>query len=304
MAIPTLAERSSGVLLHPTSLPGVHGVGTLGDEAPAFVDWLASAGQRWWQILPLGPPSAGPSPYQTSSALAGNPMLISLAELARAGLLDERDLVGAPAGDPDLVDFGAVETWREPRLRIASDRFWARDDAMDRARHFTGHSGDWIADYTTYAALKRRHGGVPWTAWPAGVRDRVPEALSEARRADEAELRFQLFLQIVFDEQWLAVREYAHSRNIAILGDVPIFVAHDSTDVWAHRELFHLDERGEQTVVAGVPPDVFSKTGQRWGNALYRWGELRDRGYDWWVSRLRGALRHADAVRLDHFIGF
>jgi 4-alpha-glucanotransferase len=304
--LPTLHDRASGVLLHLTSLPGPHGSGDLGREARETADWLASARQRWWQMLPVGPIGYGNSPYQATSAMAGNPLFIDLDQLVDLLLLDPAALREAPPAG-STVDYARTIAFREACLRAAAQAFAAlpaRHPLRGRFDAFRRRNRSWLEDWALYAALKRVHGDVEWTRWPAPLRSRDPRALREAARAFAADLLLHELAQFLFAEQWASFRAYSASRGIALLGDVPIFVAHDSADVWAHQDLFKLDRQGMPTVIAGVPPDYFSATGQRWGNPLYRWDVLARRGYGWWVERLRITLERFDAVRLDHFIGF
>ncbi len=279
--VPTLSDRTAGVLLHPTSLPG----GDLGSTAHEMVDFLAEAGQSWWQTLPINPPGLGHSPYSAQSAFAGSPELISAERLVEDGLLEaqDRDL------PPDL------------RLRQAFQAFGAGDPEFAQ---FVAGATDWLEDYALFRALNRQHGGALWTEWPAEVRGRDPAALGRAREALAQEMAFERFLQWRFFRDWGALRAHAHQQGIALMGDLPIFLAHDSADVWQHRDLFYLDDRGSPTVGSGVPPDYFSEDGQRWGNPLYRWDRMREAGFAWWIARFRMALTVFDAVRLDHFIGF
>ena len=298
-------ERSSGVLLHPTSLPGRYGIGDLGPFAFQFVDWLADSGCKLWQILPLGPTGYGDSPYQCFSAFAGNPYLISPDFLLRDDLLHPDDLAEIPDFQEDKVDYGRLIPWKLNLLERAFIRF---KSAPLPVRHefdrFCAENVSWLPDYALFMALKEANGGGAWGGWPAALRKRDPDVLAEAgKRHAEAVERFT-FYQFVFFRQWTALRDHAHRRGLQIIGDIPIFVAYDSADVWAHPELFYLDEDGQPTVVAGVPPDYFSKTGQLWGNPLYRWDVLREREYDWWIARFRAILRQVDIVRLDHFRGF
>jgi 4-alpha-glucanotransferase len=304
MSVPTLRLRASGILLHPTSLPGPHGSGDLGVEARRFVDFLASAAQRWWQMLPVGPPGYGESPYSAESAFAGNPMLVSLDRLAEDGLLDGATL--APLGSlrSDRVDFSPMEAHRTSQLRAAFEAFEAHGDGRLAFDGFCEENAPWLDDFALFRALKRAHGGVQWTRWEPEVRKRKPHALQVAKKALAHAVAFEKFAQWVFDRQWHDLRAYAAERGVGLIGDLPIFVAHDSADVWQNPEAFFLDDEGEPTVVAGVPPDYFSATGQRWGNPLYRWQRLKKSGYAWWIDRLRITLRRFDAVRLDHFIGF
>jgi 4-alpha-glucanotransferase len=298
--LPTLNERSSGVLLHPTSLPGAHGSGDLGGEARAFVDFLAGAGQRWWQMLPVGPAGFGESPYAAQSAFAGSPWLVSPDELVRDGLLAD---AGAPLpGGP--IDYDAMAS-RRSRLLERAFQAWS-EGAADRRTYdeFCSENASWLDDFALFRAIKDARGGVQWTHWEAPLKRRDPRALEIARGEHARRIEREKFTQYLFDRQWRALRAYASERGVALIGDVPIFVAHDSADVWQHPELFFLDDDGEPTVVAGCPPDYFSRTGQRWGNPLYRWKRLAKTGYAWWISRLRGVLSRFDALRIDHFIGF
>jgi len=289
---PTLKQRTSGILLHATSLPGPHGSGDLGTEARAFAEFLARAGQRWWQMLPIGPAGYGDSPYSALSAFAGNPMLIDLDGLGVA--IDDEAL---PA---DFVDFARAGRYRERHLR----RAFAAFRPTKEYDAFCVREQRWLDDWALYAALKRAHGDVEWTKWEPGVRDRKKDALSKARNDLAEEIAFHRFVQFRFDSQWNDLRVYCNARGIGLIGDLPIFVAHDSADVWQNRELFHLDDEGMPTVIAGVPPDYFSATGQRWGNPQYRWDRLKETRYRWWVDRFATALARFDAIRLDHFIGF
>lgn len=297
--------RAAGVLLHPTSLPGPHGVGELGPEAVRWLDLLAAAGQRVWQVLPLGPTGYGDSPYQSFSAFAGNPYLIDVGALAAAGLVADAELDPLRALPSRRVDFGGLYALKLPLLRRAADAFLAAGGESEPAfRAFREREAAWLEDFALFMALKEEAGGAPWTSWDRPLRLREPAALADARERLAAEVARQRVWQYWFDAQWSAVKAQAAARGIRVLGDAPIFVALDSADVWAHPELYHLAEDGRPTVVAGVPPDYFSATGQRWGNPLYRWDVLARRGYDWWVSRLRSALERVDLVRIDHFRGF
>ncbi len=298
--------RSSGVLLHPTSLPGPHGIGDLGAPAQQFVDFLAEAGQSVWQVLPLGPTGYGDSPYQCFSAVAGNPLLVSPERMVEDGLLAHADVADAPAFPASEVDFGAVIPWKRALLERAAARFAADGEASGRAefRDWCGRHAGWLEDYALFMAIKDAHAGAAWPAWPEALRRREPAALAAARPALGDRVHAHRFAQWVFFRQWHVVREYAHARGVAIMGDAPIFVAHDSADVWARPELFHLAPDGNPSVVAGVPPDYFSETGQLWGNPLYRWDAIAAEGYAWWIARVRALLELVDRVRLDHFIGF
>ncbi len=301
---PQRPQRSSGLLLHPTSLPGGHGCGDLGPDARRFVDFLAEAGQNLWQIMPLGPPGYGESPYAARSAFAGNPLLISLEALAADGLLTAADLAGAADGKPSPADFAGAEAFKGERLRRACHRL--RSDAAGRQQlaDFIEREQSWLPDYALFMALRDQHGGREWTSWPPELVRREGEALAKARAALAHEIDVHAFAQWAFFRQWGALRTYANEQGVRIIGDVPIFVAHDSADVWARQDLFHLDARGQPTIVAGVPPDAFSRTGQRWGNPLYRWDVLEQQGFGWWVERFRALLATVDIVRVDHFRGF
>lgn len=299
----TLRDRSAGVLLHLTSLPGPHGAGDLGPEALRFVDFLAAAGQRWWQMLPVGPTMVGNAPYTSPSSFSGSPLLISLERLDEDGLLGRDDVAPDRGFSDDRVRYELAEPWKEERLRRAFAAFERRGgDPASTA--FARENGSWLDDWALYAALKRARGDAPWTEWEPDARDRRPEAIARLRGEFAREIRYQQFVQFVFARQWEALREHCARRGVRLIGDIPIFVSHDSADVWTHPELFHLDTHGRPTDVAGVPPDYFSRTGQLWGNPLYRWEIHRETGFEWWVERLRLAFRRFDAVRLDHFIGF
>ena len=285
--------RAAGVLLHPTSLPGPHGIGDMGDALVAFLDWMREAGLRIWQMLPLNPPGYGNSPYGCLSSYAGNPLLVSLPDR------------GAPPFPGDDVDFDRVCAYKTALLRQSFAEFRANaSDEQRAALQAFERDNAWLPDWALYAALKEQNGGAEWAAWPAELAFREREAIARARRELADEIRFHKYVQWLFFTQWAAVRRAADARGIEIMGDVPIYVAWDSADVWANRHLFQLDAQGQPTVVAGVPPDYFSATGQRWGNPLYRWDALRETRYRWWVSRIRAALRFADVIRIDHFRGF
>jgi 4-alpha-glucanotransferase len=300
--LPTLADRTAGVLLHITSLAGRHGSGDLGPGARAFVEWAAQAKLSWWQMLPVGPAGYGNSPYSALSSFAGNPLLLSLEALAAGGLLAADEAPAQPGG---RIDWGRTQAARGRALRAAFERFRARPlRARARFEAFQVAEKRWLDDWTLYAALKAAHGGGSWVEWPEPLRARRRAALGEARRRFADDLAFHGFCQWLFHEQWRALRAHAHEHGVALVGDVPIFVAHDSADVWAHPELFRLDARGQPTHIAGVPPDYFSATGQRWGNPLYRWSRHRASGYRWWIDRMASTLQRFDAVRIDHFIGF
>jgi 4-alpha-glucanotransferase len=298
--------RASGVLVHPTSFPGRFGIGDLGAGARRVLDFLAAGRQRLWQVLPLGPTGYGDSPYASFSAFAGNHLLIAPDVLVVEGWLRPADLDAMPASPGGRVDYGAVHTAKLALLRLAHERFRAAASGEQRAEldAFVAGNAAWLDDYALFMALKTAHFGGAWPGWEDGVARRDPAALGAARATLAGEIALHQFLQWQFFHQWADLRREAAARDIAIVGDLAIFVAHDSADVWAHRELFTLDERGMPEVVAGVPPDYFSPTGQRWGNPLYRWDVMAQTGYTWWIERVRMALRTADRLRLDHFRGF
>lgn len=305
--MPSLRTRASGLLLHPTSLPGRHGSGDLGGEARRFVDFLASAAQRWWQMLPVGPPGYGESPYSAQSAFAGSPLLVDPDGLVDAGWIEAAEVGSGPAASrPDAIEYPAMAEHRMRLLRLAFDAWSRKVDATHRDDYlaFVAKSKGWLDDFALFRALKDAAGGAPWMAWDAGLRRREPGALDRAHRSLAKEIAFEKFVQFLFDRQWSALRRYAAAQRIGLIGDIPIFVAHDSSDVWQNPELFFLDDAGRTTFVAGVPPDYFSASGQRWGNPLYRWKRMKRTGYRWWADRLRATLDRFDAVRIDHFIGF
>lgn len=299
-------SRAGGVLLHPTSLPSPYGIGDLGPGANRWIAWLARAGCRLWQMLPLGPTGFGDSPYQSFSAFAGNPLLISPDLLIDDGLLHPDDLAGLPAFPDRQVAYGGVIAAKGRLLRLAGGRF--REGAAGGIREgyeaFCRAEAGWLEDYALFMALKADQSGHPWVGWPADLANREADALAQARRALSDPIEDQRLWQYLFERQWGALRGESHEEGLLLIGDVPIYVSHDSADVWANRELFHLDERGIPTVVAGVPPDYFSATGQLWGNPLFRWDVMAANGYAWWIERLRAVLARVDVVRLDHFRGF
>ncbi|HSR33427.1 MAG TPA: 4-alpha-glucanotransferase [Anaerolineae bacterium] len=298
--------RRSGILMHPTSLPGRFGIGDLGDEAYRFVDFLVSAGQTYWQVLPLSPTGYGDSPYQGLSAFAGNPMLISPEKLVAAGHLSEGDLQAMPHFPDDRVDFGPVIYHKTALLNQAFTNFCDQTQPKQRAAfaRFCKEQAAWLEDLALFMALKEAHDLGPWHEWEQGAARRDPEALARWRQELAGEIENQKYRQWQFFEQWLAVKEYANEKGIRIIGDIPIFVALDSADVWANPELFHFDKDLQPTVVSGVPPDYFSETGQLWGHPLYRWEVMAERGYAWWIDRFRMAFTQSDVVRIDHFRGF
>lgn len=298
--------RSSGVILHPTSLPGRHGIGDLGAEAYRFAHYLATSGVKIWQILPLGPTGYGDSPYQCFSAFAGNPLLISLEMLAEEGLLSSADLESDRDFSADKVDYGSVIDFKLPILKKAYQNFkraegtpgWSEFEAF-----CAGHR-HWLEDYALFRAVKDAHNGVSWTEWDEPIARHEPQAVQSWRERMQDEIQMRRFWQFEFFKQWKLLRQFCHELDLTIMGDIPIFVAHDSADVWGNRDLFHLDENGRPKVVAGVPPDYFSATGQLWGNPLYRWGRMEEDGFRWWIARFKAAFEQVDLIRLDHFRGF
>lgn len=298
--------RQSGILLHPTSLPGSFGMGEIGHHARLFADALERMGQRLWQVLPLGPTGYGDSPYQSLSTFAGNPLLISFDLLAKEGLLSRSRLARFPSFPPGAIDYGPVIQTRMTVLRSVCRAFDSRASQRKRRafRAFCERQAHWLDDFALFFALKNHHELRPWTEWEPELAQRDPSALRQARRTYRTEIRHVKLRQFLFFEQWERLRRYCADRGIQFVGDIPIFVAHDSADVWAHPELFYLDERGFPTIVAGVPPDYFSATGQLWGNPLYRWDVHRASRYEWWVARMRHVFELVDIVRIDHFRGF
>ncbi|MBU8871607.1 MAG: 4-alpha-glucanotransferase [Gemmatimonadales bacterium] len=301
-----LFPRSSGVLLHVTSLPGQDGIGDLGESARRFVDWLEKCGQSLWQVLPLGPTSYGDSPYQTLSALAGNPLLISLDDLVLAGWLSAGDLNRRPSFSDDRVDFGPVIEWKSDMLERAWQGFQDCASPTDRQelQLWREANAGWLDDFALFKAIKLEQGGAPWLQWPGPLAMRESRALGEAKVRLSRTIDSQCFVQWLFFTQWQNLKAFASARGVRFVGDLPIFVALDSCDVWANREYFRLDDKGQPTHVAGVPPDYFSETGQLWGNPLYDWDRLKADRHAWWVARLRGCLDLVDLVRIDHFRGF
>jgi len=300
------SPRAAGILLHPTSLPGRFGIGDLGPGAHRWIEFLAAAGQKRWQVLPLTPTGYGDSPYQSFSSFAGNPLLVSPEALYEDGLLGAEDLERLPAFRPDRVDYGAVIPFKLDLLGRAYRRFRAGSAPTLVApfEAFRARNAGWLEEFALFMALKREAGGGAWTGWAVGVAGRSPAALEAARLRLESQCFEQCFHQFVFFRQWEALRQRARAAGVAMVGDLPIFVAHDSADVWADPQLFDLDAHGAPARVAGVPPDYFSDTGQRWGNPLYRWDRHRESGFAWWIARLGAALALVDVVRIDHFRGF
>jgi 4-alpha-glucanotransferase len=300
-----LFERSGGILLHPTSLPGRYGIGDLGPQAYRFVDWLASTGCKLWQILPLGPTGYGDSPYQCFSAFAGNPYLISFDALIEDGLLTQDDFADMPTFDASHVDFGLLIPWKLDLLLKAFSRFSDSEGPLhEEFNYFCAENVSWLDDYALFMSLKEANGGGAWNEWDESIRKRKKSAMTKACKIHAEDIQRYSFYQFLFYRQWNKLRAYANGRNIKIIGDIPIFIAYDSADAWANAELFFLGEDSLPTVVAGVPPDYFSTTGQLWGNPLYRWDVHKETGYAWWLERFRAVLKTVDIVRVDHFRGF
>lgn len=300
-----LKLRRSGVLLHPTSLPGTQHIGTLGRESYEFIDFLVSTGQSVWQILPLNPTGHGNCPYSCFSAFAGNPLLISLIRLVEAGDLTKPDLP-VPIQAADQVDFSAALRIQLPVLRKAWASFThnASSERRQRFESFCIEQAYWLDDYALFEAIRAQHDYSGWQQWPEPLRKRNLVALEQYRYDFASEIDWHRYLQFTFFEQWFALTDYARQKGVLIFGDLPIFVAENSADIWAHQELFHLDEHDRPTLVAGVPPDYFSTTGQRWGNPLYRWDRMQEQGFAWWVDRFKWNFSLFDMLRVDHFRGF
>jgi 4-alpha-glucanotransferase len=300
-------RRSSGILMHLTSLPGPHGSGDLGPAAYHFIDFLSDAGQRWWQMLPVGPHGRPPgfSPYDSASAFAGNPWLVSLDELVRQGLLSADDLKPVKGLSDHHVNFLPMQRFREELLRKAFTNFYRRHgDTRNSYREFCEANSDWLEDFALFAALRRESGGKPWTEWENDVSRREPVALFAARKRLEDEIAIHRFVQFEFDRQWIALKKYSHQQGIGLIGDLPIFLSHDSADVWTHQELFRLDTHGHSLRISGYPPDRFNEKGQVWGHPQYDWSMHEKTGFNWWVRRFEHIYKRFDAVRIDHFLGF
>jgi 4-alpha-glucanotransferase len=297
-------ERACGTLLHVTSLPSPGGIGDLGEEAYRFVDFLAASRQRLWQVLPISPPGTGNSPYSATSAFAGNPLLISLERLAERGWLDKAQI--ASTKPSSHIDFNEVTVRKMPLLHTAAERFLdkAEQESRHRFEDFCWLNGWWLEDFALFEVIRNQHKQQSWMDWPDDLHHRDGGAIDKVKREHERELMVTRAIQFFFFEQWRALRQYCASKRVKLIGDVAIFVNLDSADVWSHPEIFQLDEQRRPINVSGVPPDFFSKTGQRWGNPLYRWDVLRQRGYDWWIQRMQWAVQTCDVIRLDHFRGF
>lgn len=300
-------KRASGILLHPTSLPSRFGIGELGIEAYRFIDFLAESSQQLWQVLPLGPTGYGNSPYASFSAIAGNPLLISLEQLQEQGLLADEDFATLPEFPVDRVDYDLVIKTKTPLLIQAWKNFKTNASPIQHKEFtaFCDSKANWLDDYALFMALREAHEGASWHTWERNISKLHPEVLEEWRQRLEGEVLFHKFLQFEFFRQWSKIKEYANSKKIQIIGDIPIYVAHDSADVWSHPDLFCLDEQtGEPSLMAGVPPDYFSETGQLWGNPVYKWDKLQEDNFGWWVQRFESLLEYVDIIRIDHFRGF
>lgn len=299
--------RASGILLHPTSFPSRFGIGDLGSTAYHFIDFLVDSGQQFWQVLPLGPTGYGNSPYLCYSSLAGNPLLISPKRLQVDGLLSEADFADLPEFSPERVDYDAVEQTKIPLLRKAYAAFKASASPSQRQAFetFCNNHKHWLEDYALFMALKEALGWMSWHRWDPAIAKREPEALEHWRQKLDEDSFFHKFLQFEFFRQWTTLRQYANERSIQIIGDIPFYVAHDSVDVWAYPDNFCLDyETCEPALMAGVPPDYFSETGQLWGNPVYDWEHLMANDFHWWLQRFHGLLEYVDIIRIDHFRGF
>ena len=300
-------ERSSGILFHPTSLPGKYGIGTLGKEAYAFIDLLKKSRQKLWQIFPLGPTGYGDSPYQSFSSFAGNPYLIDFDLLIEAHLLSEEDLRDVFFGDnEEYIDYGAIYNQKYPLLRKAYENFKSSDnhEMRENLEHFKRENASWLNDYSLYISLKNHFNGLPWNEWVHDIKNREHGAMEHYKNELADDIEYHNFIQFLFFKQWGDVKRYANENGIKIIGDIPIFVAADSSDAWANPEIFLFDEERKPVKVAGVPPDYFSATGQLWGNPLYNWQKLKETNYSWWVERVRANLSTCDIIRIDHFRGF
>jgi 4-alpha-glucanotransferase len=307
MTQPTLSTRAAGILLHPTSLPGAFGAGDLGPAAFRFADDLHQSGMRWWQMLPITPPGPAPefSPYSSLSAFAGSPWLISPEILYREGFLSKRDLTGARQAAGGRIDFPSFRKARTTLLRTAFDRATSlRPKHRNQIEKFARKNAAWLDDYSLFAALKHSQQDKSWASWPADLRLRNPSALAGARQSLADNIAFHQFVQWLFDRQWTALKKYCNNLGIGLIGDIPIFVSHDSADVWARKDLFLLDPRGNPIALSGYPPDPFTPYGQVWGHPHYRWPAHAAEGFKWWTARFQRLLSQFDAARVDHFLGF
>ena len=297
-------NRSAGILLHPTSLPGKYGIGELGSEAINFINFLRKSGQKLWQIFPLGPTGYGDSPYQSFSTFAGNPFLISFEKLLEEGLLSKTELDSMPTSDPHKIDFGSIYQNKLKVLRVAYENMKKMGKSINsECADFCEKNKDWLEDYSLFMSVKNYHNGIVWKDWEREIAFRENGAMEKWKEKLSDEIGFHKFMQFKFATQWSIVKEYANEKGIQIIGDLPIFVAYDSSDVWANTSLFTVDAEGNQETVAGVPPDYFSKTGQLWGNPLYKWNIMEKDNFLWWQKRLQKMYELVDIVRIDHFRG-
>jgi 4-alpha-glucanotransferase len=297
-------DRSSGILLHPSSLPGPYGIGDFGLQAYRWVDFLADSGSTYWQVLPLGPTGFGDSPYQSFSSFAGNPLFISPDLLLDEGLLVDADLKDKPDFPHDKVDFALVNQWKSELLAKAYRKLVEGNVLTKEYNAFREGQASWLEDFALYMALKKEYAGVAWMDWPVSLRDREQKAIREARQTLEESIAIYVFGQFLFFRQWEKLRAYMAERDIMLIGDLPIYAAQDSADVWIKRDLFQLESNGMPSAISGVPPDYFSETGQLWGNPLYRWEKHTEEGFSWWHARIKASLNLVDILRLDHFRGF
>ncbi len=299
-------NRSSGILLHPTSLPGEFGIGNFGASSYHFVDWLSVAGQSFWQMLPIGPIGVGNSPYMSTSAFAGNPFLIDLNELVALDLLEKKDIILTTNTSPNQIDYEKVTSFYLDKIEKAGRNFLSNsnDDLKNDYNAFCQKEKYWLDDYALFQALTMQNPNIDWTMWNSDVKMLKQKVIAELEKELAEQILIQKFAQWIFDRQWKRLKAYANSKGIKLIGDMPIFVAHHSTDVWKNQELFYLDSAGNPTVVAGVPPDYFSKTGQRWGNPLYNWQAIKEKKYQWWYERFKRLFSLFDIIRIDHFRGF
>jgi len=297
--------RKSGVLVHPTSFPSPYGIGDLGKEAFNFIDFLDNSNQRLWQILPLGPTGYGDSPYQSFSSFAGQPLIISPEGLKELGLLNDNDFIGMPQCNPYKIDYGSIINFKNHLFKKAFKKFQKQKGAIyTEFEQFCINENKWLLNYALFMAIKDSNHGLVWTKWDAEISFPTKDTLIKIKKALSEEIKYYQFLQFIFYKQWFKLKKYANKKNIQIIGDIPIFVAFDSADVWSNKELFDLDEKGYPINVAGVPPDYFSNTGQLWGNPLYKWSIHKINGYSWWINRIKQSLRLVDILRIDHFRGF
>ncbi len=298
-------ERAAGILLHPTSFPGKFGIGDLGYEAYNFINFLEAAGQKLWQIFPLGPTGYGDSPYQCFSAFAGNPILVSPEKLRDDGFLKDSDLENIPDHNPSHIDYGNVINYKKSLLRTAYSSFKENHNGFkEKFDQFCETEKDWLEDFTLFMAAKDFHGGEVWSKWDKDLVIRKPEAIKKWKEKLSDDIIYHKFVQYQFYKQWSEIKNYANGKGIKIIGDMPIFIAYDSADLWAHKDIFSVDKEGNLETVAGVPPDYFSATGQLWGNPLYRWKKMEEDDFLWWRKRLSAILNFVDIIRIDHFRGF